>query len=165
VSPPLTGLEGLTDEESFILDTCESDRDFLQLLSTTPCAATPSDMNQALSATPHLPPTPTFLFFFCAILEIFSWMVLRKRVKAQRVLAFAHILQDYFKLLKREGGKKNRKWKQREVRLKKGLRDVEPNGEAKDQVLYNSLIIFANEPHCKILFCCVISAFDAAAYQ
>jgi len=82
VPPSLTGLEGLTDEESFILDTYESDRDFLQLLSTTPCAATPSDMNQALSAPPpHPPPTPTFLFFFCAILEIFWWMVLRKESK------------------------------------------------------------------------------------
>jgi len=75
VPPSLTQLEGLTEEESFILDTHESDRDFLQLLSSTPCGATPSDMKRALSATPHLP------ILFCAILEIFWWMVLRKESK------------------------------------------------------------------------------------
>jgi len=142
--PPLTELEGLTDEESFILDTHESDGDFLQLLSTTPCGATPSDMNQALSATP----TPLPILFLC-----YTWDFLvdgfKKRVKAQRVLAFAHILQDYSKLLKRE---KNRKGKQHGLRLKKGLWDFERNEEAKDQVLHNPLIIFANERHCKLFF-------------
>jgi hypothetical protein len=80
--PCLTKLEGLTEKDGVILDTYETDkdRDSFQPLSTAPCGAMPSDTNQALSAIPP-PLSGPPSYSFCAILEIFWWMVLRKESK------------------------------------------------------------------------------------